>query len=260
MIDARAGKLAVGRIRSLAIAAWAASGMLSAWLLFAAELSLPAPSWLEPPSAAALDVASPVSDDFRRRIEAASATIPDNVWRTLWEAGWRVQMAEFVVDAAPSLVGERPRGWPTGLTWEHTDAVNMPQRRLVVVAERRRNLKGEIVSSSRIEGVLRHEVGHAYDRIAGGRYGFDSSHPQFLKAYHRDLQTIAGADREVLAYYLQGDAAGRQEAYAEAFALVLGGGSDPPKQMAFLRAFPRVTAHLEKTLTSGGGAEQTARR
>jgi hypothetical protein len=241
------------------IVAWAASGMLSAWWLFGAELSPSTEAWLEPPPAqAALEIASPVSDDFRRRIEDASATIPENVWQTLWEAGWRVQMAEFVLDAAPMLTGERPRGWPTGLTWEHTDAVNMPRRRMVVVAEKRRNLQGEIVPASRIEGVLRHEVGHAFDRIIGGRYGFDSSHPKFVAAYHRDLKTIAEGDRDVLGYYLQGDAAGRQEAYAEAFAVVLGGGSDPAKHEAFLRAFPRVTAHLEKAITDRDADQRTA--
>lgn len=258
MAGARARTLASGWGRPLLIATWAMTGMLSAWLLFGAELNPSVGPWLEPPSRATLGVASPVSEDFRRRIDDAAGSIPDSVWQALWEAGWQVQMAEFVLDAAPSLTGEQPRGWPTGLTWEHTDAVNMPQRRLVVVAEKRRNRQGEVVPASRIEGVLRHEVGHAYDRIAGGKHRFQSSDPQFMAAYHRDLKEIAPADRGELSYYLQTDMAGRQEAYAEAFAIVLGGGSDPSRREIFLRAFPRVMVHLERTLADAQTVLQTA--
>jgi hypothetical protein len=129
---------------------------------------------------------------------------------------------------------------------------------LVVVAEKRRNRYGEVVPADRIEGVFRHELGHAYDRAAGGQLRFQSAHPKFVAAYERDLRSIALGDRGLLEYYLQGDAAGRQEAYAEAFAILLGGGSDPIKRDAFLRAFPRVTTHLKKTIAGQETALHTA--
>jgi hypothetical protein len=251
-----------GRARKLAKighgvgAAWAVAWLWAAGL--SAELAAPAPVWTATSGVFAPEPATPVSDLFRRRIEDASATLPESVWRSLWQAGWQVQMAEFVTDAAPSLTGERPRGWPTGLTWENTDAVNLPSRRLVVVAEKRRNRHGEVVPADRIEGVFRHELGHAYDRAGGGPHRFQSAHPEFTAAYHLDRRAIPGEDRGLLEYYLQGDAAGRQEAFAEAFAILLGGGSDPLKRDAFLRAFPRVMAHVEKTLAEQETAMQTA--
>jgi hypothetical protein len=193
-------------------------------------------------------------------MEDAAAALPEGVRRALGEAGWRVQLAEFVVDAAPSLTGERPRGWPSGLTWENTDAVNLPQRRLVIVAEKRRNRQGEVVSADRIEGVFRHELGHAYDSAAGGKLACQSSHPEFMAAYESDLQGIGPDRRGELEYYLQGSAAGRQEAYAEAFAVLLGGGSDPAKRETFIQAFPRVMHCLERSLADRQTALQTAGR
>ncbi len=249
MAGARARKLASGWWRSLAIIALSTTGTLSAIWLFAAEWPSSKPSLRTPPWDATADAASPVSDEFRQRIEAAAATVPSKVWQSLWEAGWRVQMAEFVVDAAPTLMGEQPRGWPDGLTWENTDAVNLPQRRLVVVAEKRRNRQGEVVSTWRAEGVFRHELGHAYDRVGSDGEAIQSAHPHFLAAYHQDAQTISPADRVELGYYLQNRAAGRQEAYAEAFAILLGGGSDPSRRDIFVRAFPRVVAYVEQSLT-----------
>jgi hypothetical protein len=235
----------------------AAASLFGAWL-GGAELAPVSTTWSATDLVFAPEPATPVSPVFRRRIEDATATLPEGVWRSLWQAGWRVQMAEFVTDAAPSLVGEQPRGWPSGLTWENTDAVNLPHRRLVVVAEKRRNRHGEVVPADRIEGVFRHELGHAYDRAAGGSLRFQSAHPEFAAAYESDLRSISRNDRGLLKYYLQGDAAGRQEAYAEAFAILLGGGSDPIKRDAFLRAFPRVTALLKKSLAAQETAMQTA--
>ncbi len=246
------------KAKRLALAIMATSCVFAPISPFAAELSTSLDSGLVSSTRLHPDQVSPVSDDFRRRVNVAVATIPEPIWRELHNAGWRLQIAEFVIDAAPTLMGERPRGWPTGMTWENTDAVNIPQRQMVVIAEKRRNRQGEVVIAERIEGVLRHEIGHAFDRIAGGNLRFQSSHPAFVNAYERDLHEIAKEQGAKLGYYLQGDAAGRQEAYAEAFAIVLGGGSDPNKQDDFLNAFPRVIAFVEQSMTARQTAMQTA--
>jgi hypothetical protein len=257
-MGARARKLPTICRWACAVCSLAGAGLFSAVWLGGAELTPEAPAVSATNVVFTHEPATPVSEVFRRRIEDATTTLPEGVWRSLWQAGWRVQLAEFVTDAAPALTGERPRGWPSGLTWENTDAVNLPSRRLVVVAEKRRNRQGEVVPAERIEGVFRHELGHAYDRAAGGKLRFRSAHPEFMAAYASDQRSLAHAERSPLAYYLQGDAAGRQEAFAEAFAIVLGGGSDPLKRDAFIRAFPRVMAHLESTLAAETTELQTA--
>ena len=70
-------------------------------------------------------VDSDVSPDFRQQAREATKTIPASVWNGLLKNGWRVRVAKFVVDAAPSLRGAQPRGWPSDMTWEHTDAVHV---------------------------------------------------------------------------------------------------------------------------------------
>jgi len=214
------------------------------------------PQVVDPPSPAAivpaakkeqpLETISAVSDSFRAEVKQARRTIPADIWLGLNEAGWRLQVAEFVVDAFPSLKGQHPRNWPAGMTWENTDALHMPKSQLLVLAEKRKKLSGEVVASSRVAGVLRHEVGHAFDMVTGGEFPFCSASPEFLIAYHRDTLAVTDANRELLAYFVNREKAGRQEAFAEAFALLFGGGSDEPHRKEFRRCFPLVMKYVEE--------------
>ena len=54
-----------------------------------------------------------VSESFRARSLKASASIPENVWQGVQQLGWRVQLAEFVLDVLPAFrVGNRAAGPP----------------------------------------------------------------------------------------------------------------------------------------------------
>ena len=194
--------------------------------------------------------ATSVSDRFQRETQDASRTIPPQVWKTLNEAGWRVQLAEFVVDAAPSLRGVRPPGWPRHLTWDNSDAISLPTAKLLVVAEKRHNRSGEIVASSRVAGVLRHEIGHAFDLAAGRGSQTLSASSHFVQAYQQDRSRIEAADRASFAYYLQDGRNGLQETFAEAFAVVLGGGSSDIAATEFETHFPRVTAFTREAIAT----------
>lgn len=225
---------------------------LAAGVLLAHAASSPAADY---PAATAhyaqpvpLQAVSPVSGEFLRRTQNTTQTIPAHVWSGLHRAGWSVKLAQFVTDAAPSLRGVRPRGWPDGATWENTDAVHLPAARTMVFAEKRRDSRGRIVESTRIEGVMRHEIGHAFDQACGTGVVLRSSSPAFLSDYLGDARRIPARDREQLGYYLQRGAAGRQEAFAEAFALLLGGGSDEPHGELFARSFPRVLEHVRRAI------------
>jgi hypothetical protein len=202
----------------------------------------------EPLSSRSITQVTQVSEAFRQEVELASRTIPDNVWHAVRQSGWRVRVAEFVVDAAPSLRNRQPRGWPSDATWNNTDAVHLPKKKLLVLAEKRRTTSGRVVASSRVPGVLRHEFGHAFDISLGGRYRARSATPEFVSSYQKDVDNLTVSQRNQLAYYLQDQRAGRQETFAEAFAILLGGGSDTTKRERFSASFPHVLQYVSQAI------------
>ena len=192
--------------------------------------------------------ASKLGHRFLQEADAARSSIPERVWRGIRQAGWRIRLSEFVVDAAPHLRNVRPRGWPTDFTWKHTDSVLLPSARLLVLAEKRLRRTGEVVCSDRVAGVFRHELGHAFDMVAGRPYRFRSSGPDFVEAYAHDVVRLSTDEREPLLYYLQSRPAGWQETFAEAFAVTLGGGSDVTKRQPFEQAFPSVLERVQRDI------------
>jgi hypothetical protein len=205
---------------------------------------------LEPAEIGPFTTGALLSSTFREQLSAAVTTVPAPVWRSLQRGGYRFVAARLVTDAVPRLRQEHPRGWPSDQTWENTDAVHVTQWRTLVVSELRRNKKGELVPAVRVERVVRHEVGHAFDALlGGGRYDYYSSSPEFIRLYDADWRRLDAAGRERLAYYVQaGTGAGRQETFAESFAEHLGGGSSPERAEQFLAAFPSVHAHVGQIL------------
>jgi len=181
-----------------------------------------------------------VSADFRSQYEQAAATIPQPIWKSLHAAGWRVRLAHVVSDAAPELRNVRPRGWPAGRSWDSVEAVHLPRARTLIIAEMLHTADGDWKMNARVAGVLRHEVGHAFDMLVGSEQQFLSAGNDFRDAYAHDIEGMNRTTRAALQYFLQNGAAGRQEAFAEAFAIELGGGSDNRHSEEFRRAFPQV--------------------
>lgn len=198
---------------------------------------------------------SVLSDQFLGQVSAAFQSIPWPVRQALVQNGWRVELVEYVTEAAPQLRGIRPRGWPEGMTWENTEAVHLPEDRLLILAEKRRTRRGVVVSSHRIEGTVRHELGHAFDLMVGGLNHFHSSDIRFVQAWQLDASQVSVNDREPLAYYLQANAPGRQEVFAEVFAVALGGGSDSPNRRRLECAFPESLALVRQLLADFASAE-----
>ncbi len=192
--------------------------------------------------------ATPVSVEFTSSVEAAAASIPNSVWQRLDKADWRIELAEFLTDAVPHIRDNHPRGWPEWMTWENVDGVNLPGERRLVFPEKMRNRDGDEISCTRVAGVIRHEVGHAFDMVMRGKYRFYSSSPAFQNAYRWDVRRMSLRTREELSYYLQKSTAGRQETFAEAFAIALGGGSDANKQTEFKQAFRLVLKQVDKAI------------
>ena len=201
-----------------------------------------------PVAAPAIQITTPVSQEFQDGFQAARQTIPTAVWRRLSQSGWRVCLAEFVIDAAPELDGRHPRGWPSDTTWNNTDAAHLSKRQLLVFAEKRRNRKGEVVATHRVPQVVRHEVGHAFDSVVDDAGRLFSSRADFRAAHARDIKQMPDANRKSLAYFAHSGKSGRQETFAEAFAILLGGGSDLENGDCFTASFTEVMKLVEQTV------------
>jgi hypothetical protein len=191
---------------------------------------------------------SQVSEAFAAEYRQAASTIPENVRQGLEESGWRVALVEFVVDAAPELRDIQPRGWPSNITWQQVDAVHLPESRLLVVAEKRRGQDGETLLNNRLAGAMRHEIGHAFDMLSARQGNFQSGSSQFHQAYLADARRMDQKTRARLRYYFQKPLAGKQEAFAEAFAVALGGGSDEIHGTEFAGAFPNVLRYVQQQI------------
>jgi hypothetical protein len=202
--------------------------------------------WSAEPAAAFFEprIDSQVSDEFAGQFRNAVATIPADIQRGLDQSGWRVALVEFVVDAAPELRDAQPRGWPDRVTWEQVEAVHLPSSRMLIIAEKRRGEEGQILLNRRLGGAMRHEIGHAFDMLGARQGKFQSGSSAFRAAYLADAQDMDQETRQRLHYYFQKPVAGKQEAFAEAFAVALGGGSDELHHEDFERGFPRVLRYV----------------
>lgn len=204
---------------------------------------------------------------FRAKVRKAYNGFPPEIRQLLDDQGVRVVAARKLSDAFPELQNVRPRGWTEGSTWDNADGVFNNKDRAAVVAKKFRAFdispEGQVASSSfkasdRVEGVLRHEVGHAVDDSLG-RY---SMTPEFRQAYAKDIAnlpetvTINGQQLEtkkLFQYFLQPETpgAGESEAFAEIFAAKNGGGGSAHLTLdAFHQAFPETTKAIESRLDS----------
>ena len=101
----------------------------------------------------------------------------------------------------------------------------------------------DAASAKRVADVLRHEHGHALDRLIGA-----SESPAFVAAYTADvadlvpwLTRLPADAADELKYLTQSGPAGRHEAFAELFAELHGGGTT---------TFLNVSGGMPRSLTA----------
>lgn len=159
-----------------------------------------------------------VSQQFVDQVSADLANIPPETREILEKAGVDVEIGEHITDVRPDLAGVRPRGWKEG-TWENAEGLYDPGRQSVIVSEKKFDKSGKVIQGGGT-GVLYHEYGHGVDYSLG----MASSSREFREAYEADVADLTEADRLIFKYFLQSGSAGREEAFAEAFAQSIGKG------------------------------------
>lgn len=173
----------------------------------------------QPGDIATPEIIVPPSVQFVTKVNDTYAKMSPEVRDILSHEGAVVTPTRRITDALPELKGQKPRGWPPGLTWDAVDGAYSPSRNLVVVAEETRDTNNKWNKSNRTEDVTRHEVGHATD-YAMGKF---SNSAAFTQAYEADTQVMPAALTGTLKYFLQSGDGGKEEACAEGIAAREGG-------------------------------------
>lgn len=173
----------------------------------------------QPGDIATPEIIVPPSVQFVTKVNDTYAKMSPEVRDILSHEGAVVTPTRRITDALPELKGQKPRGWPPGLTWDAVDGAYSPSRNLVVVAEETRDTNNKWNKSNRTEDVTRHEVGHATD-YAMGKF---SNSAAFTQAYEADTHVMPAALTGTLKYFLQSGDGGKEEACAEGIAAREGG-------------------------------------
>ncbi len=168
---------------------------------------------------------------FTDRVNDTYNHLPQNVRDALDKDNVKVVPTDRVTDVMPELKGEKPRGWPPGSSWDDVDGAYDVGGKRIIVAERQTSPKSP--GSNNIEGLTRHETGHAVDHLKS----FSDS-KEFKDAYDREAANIPKPDSETLKYFLQKGEAGREEAFAEMFAINNGGATNTTRETLINKYFP----------------------
>lgn len=175
-------------------------------------------------AAAAADIAfgAQTSPAFRATVSEGWERVPEKLRDKIKAFGITVHAPHRLIDTAPDIADEHPRGWSQGSTWKNVDGCYRGGTvRQLVTAETamdRRYGRWRAFSAERSLGVQLHETGHAVDHALG----FPSERGSFRQAYGRDVAKFLNEggklDDGQYRYYLQPGNAGSSEMFAEMFA------------------------------------------
>ncbi|WP_194717520.1 hypothetical protein [Comamonas sp. JC664] len=135
-----------------------------------------------------------------------------------------VAARESVTDHATHLRGQHPRGYEAGATWDTVPGTYIDRNREVIIATNSNDTGGrEVARTGEGHGaysLLIHEFAHGMDRESALGRDYTSRSSGFRRAYEADRASL---HRSGKSYLLQDGVAGREEAFAEAYARFAGG-------------------------------------
>jgi hypothetical protein len=189
-----------------------------------------------------------VSDEFLQEISDDTKGLPQKLKLVLCKAGYRIAISRQLADAVPSSQNEQVRGYKSFVTWNQVFGMFDRLHRKVVMAElAETNPNGTLVpltNKSERAGIVRHEFGHAVDDYLG----YPSHSVVFDRAYRKGVQRLTAADKKQLSYYLQQGNAGKEEIFAETFAIFPGDACDPKSDQLLREKFPELVALTDQYL------------
>lgn len=192
--------------------------------------------------ASAVTIVRPTADTNAtyNRLAGALEAIPRKVLDQLMQANLKFTIAPTLPEARPDLRGTRPRGYSHGGGYDNADGLY--HHGTVYIAEREQSGNSPAKVSTRTHSTALHEIGHAFDDLCG----HNSKAEEFQKAYEDDGHHLSNTQRERHYYYMQVEDNGREELFAELFAIGCGSGLDPTLCDSFPRCFSLVKKALGK--------------
>lgn len=188
-------------------------------------------------------------DNFMSDVCRGLSTVPGETAETLERTGHQVIVVRSISAACPQLAEIRPVGMDMGLTYDAEDGIYESGCNRVLIARNYYSKREKaMVENSNPAGTVRHEIGHAVDDYLDK---FSNS-SRFKTIYCDEASKISGKDRKRLAYYLQLGYRGREEAFAELFAIYCGGGHVEERGDILLSHFHKTYQTIEEELTARG--------
>jgi hypothetical protein len=197
-----------------------------------------------------------VTADFIAEISQDATQLPAAWKDKLTKAGYRIEISRTLFDSVPSARGQQVRGYKSSASWSQVFGMFDRRRHRVVMAQLARQTEDEkspLISLNDQQtrtGILRHEFGHAIDE-----YLRSPSHGRsFARAYAAGLPRLSPQDKAALKYYLQAGDAGKEEMFAELFAIKGGVACDPIADNVLKQKFPEATAVVNSIVGNTSGA------
>lgn len=186
-----------------------------------------------------------VTDSFVKEVSGILQTIPRNVRQALQKSGYVVTLSRTVPAAIPAASGKQVRGYVQSTTWNNIFGMFDRNSKQIVMAELAESEaaqgQGHLVTlndARRRLGIMKHECGHAVDQLLNN-YSHSAA---FNNAYLTGITRLDVTERKMLDYYLQDGWAGKEEAFAEVFAIACGTGCHQDTDAVFRRQFPELVA------------------
>lgn len=191
---------------------------------------------------------SRVSDSFVKEIIADASELPSKLRSALAKAGYHIAISPSLADAVPAARDTQVRGYKAFVTWNQLFGMFNRRSKSLIMAEKAEASDGKVTTLEEKNiraGILRHEFGHAVDQYLQ----YPSHSLPFAQAYAQGVARLNSDERQTLNYYLQPGKAGKEEVFAEIFAILHKDACNPESDRLLRAKFPELLAIMNTIIS-----------
>ena len=179
------------------------------------------------------------------QVLAALHLIPRHIKQELFDGQCKIVITPTLLEAEPKLAYEKPRGYLHDADYRNVPGMYRRSERVLWIGERYSHGTSPPQINKMVLSTTLHELGHAYDHSQN----FISQSNDFMQDYDIDLKKLADSDKTTYYYFVQPEAAGPSELFAELFALSISKKGGITERSASLKTiFPQSFEFVKKYL------------